>query len=361
MKHFLLAQILASFFSSAQSQAQTAAHGAYTLFPQGSIRVIGMGGAFAALSDDASGMLFNPAGMAQGKWKYDFGAATIQVDNIIGADSEAVTDINQKYTVQFYTAAAKVSKNVVIGIGYSSPFKLEAGNVDSSFQQELSLQSLDLSLSVSFGKISLGATGHYEQSTLRFRDDTVSIALIEEKNTIIYPTLGVSFREKKGGFGISYVPKRTHDIDESVNSANFGSFWFRDVQIPGKVTVGAFFYARENLLIVVDLDLVEAPDNAIVAGTGTNSAADGTALLEQKRSVLHGGIEYLFLKNSSAEVRMLAGGYEEPTLIEGDKTRLHLTLGLEVRLGPVVLGVSYDQAKNFQNTAAGLSLSLGDI
>ena len=112
--------------------------------------------------------------------------------------------------------------------------------------------------------------------------------------------------------------------------------------------------------MVADVDIVDAPENSIVPNTGSASSS-GTVLLEEKKTILHGGLEYLFLSNKKTEVRMQVGGYQEPARIDTVEDRFHLTMGLEVRFGPAVLGVAYDQAKNFQNTAASFSLSLGNI
>ena len=47
------------------------AYGAYGFFPQSSSRVLSMGGAFTALSDDASAIIYNPAGLVQARWSID--------------------------------------------------------------------------------------------------------------------------------------------------------------------------------------------------------------------------------------------------------------------------------------------------
>ncbi|MGE3759185.1 MAG: hypothetical protein AB7H97_15585, partial [Pseudobdellovibrionaceae bacterium] len=43
-------------------------YGTYSHAPQGSTRAMALGGAYTGLSDDASGIIYNPAGLAFGKW-----------------------------------------------------------------------------------------------------------------------------------------------------------------------------------------------------------------------------------------------------------------------------------------------------
>ena len=341
---------------SLKTFSQVPSHGAYGLFPQGSIRVIGMGGAFAALSDDASGMLFNPAGLPHSEWKYDFGASSSRINN-----EEGSTDftLNQDYNAQFYAAAAKFGKNIVLAAGLSSPFELKENS--DAIDKELVLISADLALAFKMGKFSFGVTGHYEQASLKFRNDNFNTPLAEQENTVFYPTIGLSYRGNRAGIGVSHTLERVHDIDESVNSSNSQSFWFRDVEIPSKTTIGVYYQTNKKVLLVLDLDIVDAPENSFLAGSGTDGANTGLLLLEKQQIVIHGGLEYLFLSNRKTEVRMQAGGYQEPARFAGGESRNHLTLGLEVRFGPLQLGVSYDQARDFQNTAASFSLSLGHI
>lgn len=349
---FLLFSILLTF--SQQALSQQLSHGAYGLFPLGSIRVIGMGGAFAALSNDASGIHFNPAGLAHGNWKYDVGGSSSRIDNRESGNAGEATGNGLPYSSQFYSAAMKLSKNFVFGLGLSSPYDLEVGGEDG---HALNVLSGDLLLAYRLGSFSFGVTGHYEKASLKFTE-TQSF---EEESTIYYPTLGFNYRKDKFGLGVAYTPERTHDIDENANNQLTNQVWFRDVVIPAKLTVGLFYQYSKNLIFVVDVDQIDAPKDSIFVGTGVSGDASGERLLEEKKLIIHGGGEYTLIQSKKTEVRMQFGGYQEPSRLASSEERAHLTLGAEVRFGPVTLGVTYDQAKGFQNTAASFGLSLGSI
>ena len=243
MKKLLFLALLSSF----PAAAQTFSYGAYGLFPLGSIRVIGMGGAFAALSDDASGMLFNPAGMSHAKWRYDVGASSSRVDNQEFSELLGSTVTVQKFSTEFYSAAVRIGKSTVFGLGFFSPFEStsEGGSTTFVKSEEISLQSMVLSLSTKIAGLSFGVTGHYETAKLAIRDDANSIPLTEVENTLIYPVYGISYRGKKMGLGASYSQGRTHSIDQTANTT-YSTFFFRDVAIPRQAHYWSFLPTQKE-------------------------------------------------------------------------------------------------------------------
>ncbi len=66
------------------------------------------------------------------------------------------------------------------------------------------------------------------------------------------------------------------------------------------------------------------------------------------------------MDSAKSDATLRLGGYTEPSRI-AMTSRNHFTVGLDVRFGPVVLSVAYDQAADFTNTAQGFTLRYGDL
>ena len=111
----------------------------------------------------------------------------------------------------------------------------------------------------------------------------------------------------------------------------------------------------------MDWDKFSKVENGVYSGGGEYGTGTGVAILEKEQTVLHGGIEYKAVRSKTTDIYLRAGGYQEPARLEESKSRTHYTLGLEVRFGPAVLSVAFDQAENFNNTAQGFSLAIGAL
>jgi hypothetical protein len=95
---------------------------------------LGMGGAYAAISDDASGLFWNPAGVAFAT----SGAVTIGLDGIApeaearlgaAADSPVSTARNQRlhlHTVSALWRGERCGRGRAFGVSYASPYALDA-------------------------------------------------------------------------------------------------------------------------------------------------------------------------------------------------------------------------------------------
>ena len=301
-------------------------YGAYNVYPQGSTRAVGMGGGLTALSDDASGILFNPAGLAFGKASFSIDGSNNPVEN-----TELGTAFTNNSTFQFAAALIRFG-DWGLGLGMSSPyvFKGESSTFDPiTFQArtlefEVSVVSGDIVLAKKFDRgFSIGVAGHYEMATEKLveRDGAgTAVSGHKENETNIYPVVGLSFRGNNYGFGVSYTPLRKIDFDENADS-NIGTrTFYRDIEAPEKFTVGFFYNVNRKLMVSVDLDKIGPPKNSILVGTGitgnsSDTSGDEVAYAESEVSILHGGIEYKFVESNANDVTFRIGAYNEPSRV----------------------------------------------
>ena len=349
---------------SFKSWSQTYDYAAYGLFPQGSSRAMGMGWAYTAVSDDAGGIIFNPAGLGVGRWKADFGGTNNHIDNREYDVTGNGGGFGLPYTFIFYGGAVRFG-TWVLGAGYNSPYNMDYKDESIGKEQKLSITSLDVVLAKSFAKVfSVGVTGHAETVNLKYY--YVSGTINDDKETTVkgnYFTVGALFKQPKISLGISYSSSQYFDVDENLNTGlTFGRVWFRDVSIPSKVSIGVKYEAKSDFIIAVDLDKYSVlKKEAIFPGTGDDGDTFATTILDKDYQVIHGGLEWYLSKSSESEVIWRLGAYNEPTRFLNGSDRSHFTMGLEVRFGPAILSVAYDTAKDFKNSSAGFSLSFGNI
>lgn len=354
---FSLGLILILSANFDKAVAQTYRYGAYGLFPQGSSRVMAMGGASSALSRDATGVTFNPAGMALGNWTVDLGGSFNRVTNKEAKSLGTSDDVSKPYDVIFYGGAVRWGPTA-FGVGGSSPYNLKTEQIGQ--KSELSIFSGDAAFAVAFGKVlALGVSAH--QEIMKQKYETTNSTTAEGKH--FHVKGGFALVHKKMYFGATYTPERQFDIDETQKNTEAGGStnYFKDVVIPAKWTAGFAVQLKEKVILAVDLDHFYPVKDAVYVGTGTFSMGSEILIDDKEQDVLHGGVEWQIIDTNSHAVALRGGFYNEPARLVGGSTRGHITFGIEVRFGPAVLGVAYDQATNFTNTSQGFSLSFGSI
>lgn len=352
-----------SFFMSfpAVSQSSPEVYGVYSLFPQGTARTMALGGAGTALSGDAAGLIYNPAGLAFLSAFADLSGTFNRVTNR-EAKTDFRDDVSGSYDYFQYALAFRFGP-FAIAAGVSQPFTTL---IDDNFGQksEISVSSTDMALAYSLGKyFSLGVSYHLEKlkHTFAFNNSVTVIPETSVEANVSYLRAGAFFRSKKGAIGISWSQSREYDLDESADDT-FSTYQpFRDAISPEKFSVGISLRIHKKGLVVFDIDKFSQVENAIYTASGERGIGTGIPITSKQQTILHGGLEYEAIKNKNTEVYMRVGAYEEPARLDGAKNRLHYTLGLEARFGPAVLSVSFDQAKNFNNTSQGFSLAIGSL
>ncbi|MCB0390770.1 MAG: hypothetical protein KDD58_05755 [Bdellovibrionales bacterium] len=341
--------------------AQDPAFSAYGHHPTGSTRVLAMGGAFVGLADDASAIITNPAGIALSRWGYDLQSTTNRVVNREGDIDYDGTNDGFPYRFNYTTGALRF-KYIGIGVGYSIPYHIKedfGGSLNSV--QELKIESYDVALSIRLGKsFSIGSTLHFENVSMSF-NDYFNNQSANDKNEIVYPTLGVIFRpNNKIGFGITYSSERRYDVDENLNSNLLSVYnWFQDLVIPAKLNLGLSLQFKKRLRLVGDLDFFYPTGNTYLLGSSSFDTAN--KIQERQFTLMHGGFEFTVISKKDLEFIWRGGGYQEPARLINAEDRFHFTMGVEIRLGIVKVSAAYDQAKDFTNYSQSIGLSIADL
>ncbi len=348
-------------FTSQWAHGSETAWGTYSLTPVGSTRVLGMGGAFTGLADDASAVFVNPAGLSISRYWVDLEGTTNRVVNReYDSDNDEVKD-GLPFTSTFISAAARVG-SFGLGVGYRKPFEVSddfGGNAES--KSEIGIENFAASVSLGIKKyFAVGVTGVQEKARVRYTDLSSGID-VEDKSESVYPIIGMLLHyDRKLSAGISYTPERKHVIDESLNSqAELSTTtWFRDLVIPQKLSFGLSLLGKRKVLWTGDVDVYSPVSNAVAVGRFANNEGE---IINKQQVLVHGGFEWPVLKEKNLELLWRGGGYQEPKRVTAGESRFHFTMGLEFRLGFVVLAASYDHASDYSNVAQSASISINAL
>ena len=344
-----------------QLPAEQPAYGVYGLHITGSPRLLGMGGAFVGLADDASAVITNPAGISMSRWTFDIQGTTNKIINREGdTDLDGLKD-GIPYSYLYNTLGLKLGI-FGFGVGYTNPYTISSnlGGL-SSVTQEVDLQSTDFSVSISLIKsLSVGGAIHLEKATMSLTE-SLNNSKLEDESETSYLSYGILFKpQSKWGFGISYTGPRRHEINENLNNNSIGFYdWFQDLVVPAKLSLGFSLKAKSNLTFVGDLDTYIPQKNTFLIGSdGFNSEHK---FIDKQYSLWHGGFEFSVVDKKNLEFIWRGGGYQEPArLVDGDP-RFHFTMGVEVRFGPIKFSSAYDQAKNFTSFSQAVGISINDL
>jgi len=347
------------------SRAQTTYYGTYSYAPQGSARAMALGGAYAGLSDDATGLVYNPAGLSHGTWKFDLG-------NTSNTTMDREADINNDNTLDgvifhfdFLALAIRLG-SFTLAAGQSSPYSTEIYAKSSLFQRAgISILNSDYSLSYLLTtNFSIGVTHHY--STLKENYLTYNDNYFTSKHQGEYSSYGISYRANKDmGFGISYTPKTIIDVPASEDQVLLNGFpstlnWFKGIALPERYTFGGFFKGSSDLMYIADLDFIHAVENSVLVESPFDNQGNSNFEVKSKLvQIPHGGIEYTVFSQAKKSFIWRIGSYKEPARVVGGKDRFHFTMGVELRLGPLVVSSSMDETTGFSNSSQSISLVFG--
>ena len=345
--------------------SQTQYYGTYSHAPQGSTRAMGLGGAYAGLSDDASGLVYNPAGLTHGEWNFDIGSTSNTTLNREADINNDNTDDGVIFRFDFLALALRWER-LALALGQSSPYSTEIYSKNSLFQRA-GINILNTDYTVAFlvtKNLSLGVTQHNVKLTEDYL--TYGEQLYQHQEVGQYRTYGISYRpEKKIGFGLSYTPKTTIEVPASANNVSYNGnpytiTWFKGVTLPERYTFGGFFKASDDLMYIADLDFIHPAENLVLV----ESPFDGSNFANQEVKpqlvqIPHGGVEYKVFSQAKKSFIWRLGSYKEPARVVGGKDRFHFTMGVELHLGPLVVSVSMDETSGFSNTSQSVSFVFG--
>ena len=113
-------------------------------------------------------------------------------------------------------------------------------------------------------------------------------------------------------------------------------------------------------MYIADLDFIRPVENSVLV----ESPFDGSTVMNQQVKpamvqIPHGGIEYTVFSQPKKSFIWRLGSYKEPARVVGGSDRFHFTMGVEVRLGALVVSASMDETNGFSNASQSLSFVLG--
>ncbi len=343
-------------------------YGAYGLFPLGSHRVMAMGGAYNALSDDATGVTYNPAGLAFQSYWADLGGNVNSVWNReVDLNGDGQKD-GLPYVYFYYAATFRVG-NWGFGIGVNSPYFVElpiesdSGSFREKRTLKLAIETFNLPISYRItDEWSLGINIQSYMAKQRYQFSTtnpsVSSRDVSGQNERSAVSTGVMYRPNESwSVGLSYQPRVEFSMDTSLNSQTGGVNWFRDIVIPAKTALG-IAYREKRFIYSLDLDYFEGLENTVYVGSELIPQFRRVQFDQEAKLVLHGGFEWNAISNRLWDLYLRMGTYNEPPRIKGNSSRQHLALGTELRYWILALSVAVDGAEDFTNLATGFGISL---
>ncbi|MBX9767755.1 MAG: hypothetical protein K2X47_10825 [Bdellovibrionales bacterium] len=329
-----------------------------------------MGGAFTAISDDASGVVYNPAGLAFQQYWGDLGGNLNYVGN-------RETDLNGDgikdgipYTYAYYAGSLKFG-NFGYGIGLSSPYNalipFESDNAGFKEKREIQMSIASFNLPVAYRLSehwSLGLTFQLASLEQKYRfssTDPASVPIsVSATGSNVFTAIGTAYRpSEQFGLGLFYQPEKNFYVDSGLNAQTGGVNWFRSVVVPAKTSFGTFFRPHPRLMFAFDLDHYAGVENTVYVGSELVPGGFKRAeILNQSQYVFHGGLEWLWIDTQWVHFYWRLGAYNEPARLSDGFSRSHTTGGFELRFWTLAISVAIDSAPDFINAAAGVGLSL---
>lgn len=332
----------------------------YRLVPHGSARSMAMGGAYTGLSVDISALVYNPAGLVFGTWKFDVSLESSRISDKEVPSSVDKGDMSQPVDFLQGGLGLRLTDWLAIAGGLSNPYQLKLKN-GTTQEASVDLVSAEVAIAVRLSKFSFGIGYHIEEMTQTYVNEFEDLDL-QEKSTTAYPRFGMAIQGKRTSLGLSYASARSFPVDQQANSQMTGGNWFRNAEVPSKTSLGVAHRLKKRLLVVVDYNVFGSVENAIYPGSGeTLFNTEDLFVEDETKSLLHGGFEWTVIDKKNTNVLLRGGYYNEPKRLTLGEDRAHFTFGAEVRLGPAKLTVSFDQAPGFTNTSQGFSLVVGSI
>lgn len=328
---------------------QATTYGAFGNHTQGSSRVLGLGGAFTAISNDSNAFYFNPAGPTLSDLDLQFEASTTQLTNNELSLNES-NFLNAEYVPQQFDLVGIHYKKgrFSFGLGYLVPYWVEVKSMFPTSLKSLKIQETGVNVSYALSdSFAFGINGKYSQATQL--QQVAPSTKDEISPAITYWQWGLIYSKKRWAIGYSFSPELLWQKTASTNTL------ILDVASPEKQVVGlSYFIKPDKIRFTADIISVKKLQNSVAFET--NSSFENNPIKSEDVTFPKLGIEFLLVQNSRTNAQFRMGYYDEPARFQGSESRQHFCIGFEVRLGPALLQIAQDQAKNFNTTSQALSV-----
>lgn len=337
------------------------------------IRAIGLGGAFAAIADDASAVYHNPAGLVFHKKRMSISLNGFHVrpnhEYVMPGGSVAHSTQNISFPQVFLSY--ETSERLTLGFGAYIPFA--GGGVDwpgdelgFPFKSNLGVVSLTPSIAYRFSeKLSVGLSVNYFHSILDVNSEGGPFGTLKSKEngSALSGSLGLMFRPSPTiSFGISVRGPAKLTLSGKttvpVEVPGLGSMALKlksetEFNLPWDVEVGVAFKVSENFLVSAGaqytmwsvLDRIEKTVKGI---PGEGDLEEYELLNFEDIMILRAGIEYsipggLFLR-AGVGLDKSAAPLETLSITNIDVDKITLIGGIGYRVGNTQVDFVFVQA-----------------
>lgn len=347
---FAALTLLTFYYTHAASSSSYGAYGNYTL---GSSRVMGLGGAYTAVSSDSNAFLYNPAGTALSERDFQFDASTnLLNNNELVTNRGYVESLSSRYDL---VGAHFKTGRLSFGLGYNIPYtaKLTQFSTVEPQVSHLLIQEMGLNVSYELSKEwAVGFNGKYAQA--RHVEEKGAVKN-EMSINVNYFQWGILYQKNRFAIGYSFSPSLYFEKPSDAVAT------FLDISAPQKQVLGISYFIKPKK-VRLNIDFVSVGD------INKNAVAFEDSLGFYKETLKSApvtfpklGLEFVLVESARTNAQFRVGYYDEPSRFVSTSSRKHFTLGFEVRLGPALLQVSQDQATGFNNVSQALSVVMDKL
>ncbi len=349
-------------------KANALTYAAYRTWAQGGARVTSLGGAFAAISDDASSIWISPAMLPIKDSGFDVVFTQGQgFSSEFLPQSTSSGETTTRSSFDAFAATFVVKKKWAVGFGDGNPFFEGPDNplfgnaqlqvhdtrfsLGSKVAEDVSVAAVFISRFVREKYVGYSTTPTINpQSSLTSEQTDSKIAA------------GFSIGWKMGehwSSSVSWEQGQTFSL-QNPNGLYAKGNGIQDVRIPTLTRIGlSRAWPEVSVLASLQGDVYS---NA----SGLSAFIDSQYIGQQTNSkddmviVPRAGLEHQFLQRNWIRSWVRGGFYIEPPRVEQNRAREHWTLGVESKLWILDFNFAFDHASGYSNAPTSLGISLTD-
>lgn len=355
---FILLGLLYAVPSSALTYA------AYRPWALGGARIIALGGAFAAVEDDASSIWISPAMIPQTNSGLD---VVLTQGQAFSSEFQPQSLISSETTFRssfdLISASFVLDKQWALALGDGDPYTEGPDNPIFS-NSLLALHETRIALGKHItDRLSVSALAIYRTIKEKYSGylGTSSQTIGSEQQANAWD-MGVSLAWQMDGDWISSVSwesPRTFDLNNPSDLVT-QSNGIQPVKIPSVSRLGVTRRWRDvRLLLSTEVDLWT--DTAGLSAF-IDSQYQGPQTFSLNSSILvpRVGVEHMFIERNWVKSWVRGGFYVEQPRVQQNRAREHWTVGVESKIWILDFNFGFDHASGYANAATSLGISLSD-